>query len=317
MKNVEERLQALPQIAESTGLQADEQLKRKILRAAEGRQAPRAFAWRRWAPAMCALVVLLGAVGVGLPRLLNKGPQTGDAQLTADALIESQPAGSVTVGEKLALDVPQGSISIRSSNNPTWRSIWMPATGANFPLVAVNGQYYRMLTNPTDIPSGMLGANLGTVERFTSEPALAGNRGVVSNVVCEGEAVYAVSGMDGAVAAAKVDGKMRAFQRVSFGDHALVGRETLADTLKARSVVALELSGVGTVNDAAAAQRLVGILTANAQFLRAGGSETNQSLLIQLSNGITLQMAVNGERLIACGTWACPEFFEAFQEALQ
>ena len=55
----------------------------------------------------------------------------------------------------------------------------------------------------------------------------------------------------------------------------------------------------------------------NASFLRAGGSETNQSLLIQLSNGIVLQMAVNGERLIACGTWACPEFFEAFQEAMQ
>ena len=55
----------------------------------------------------------------------------------------------------------------------------------------------------------------------------------------------------------------------------------------------------------------------NASFLRAGGSETNQSLLIQLSNGLVLQMAVNGERIIACGTWACPEFFDAFQEALQ
>ena len=27
--------------------------------------------------------------------------------------------------------------------------------------------------------------------------------------------------------------------------------------------------------------------------------------------------AVNGERIIACGTWTCPEFFDAFQEALQ
>ena len=135
--------------------------------------------------------------------------------------------------------------------------------------------------------------------------------------MAQGETVYAVSGMNGALAAANVNGQMRVFQRVSFGDNALVGRETLDDTLRASSAVALELSGVGTVNDPAKARQLIGILTANAQFLRAGGGETNQSLLIQLENGIVLQMAVNGQRLIACGTWACPEFFDAFQEALQ
>ena len=59
------------------------------------------------------------------------------------------------------------------------------------------------------------------------------------------------------------------------------------------------------------------VLLKNASFLRAGGSETNQSLLIQLKSGLVLQMAVNGERVIACGTWACPEFFDAFQEAMQ
>ena len=36
-----------------------------------------------------------------------------------------------------------------------------------------------------------------------------------------------------------------------------------------------------------------------------------------LKNGIVIQMSVNGERVIACGTWACPEFFDAFREALQ
>ena len=96
-----------------------------------------------------------------------------------------------------------------------------------------------------------------------------------------------------------------------------MGGESLGDTLKASSPVALELSGVGTVNDASTASRLVKVLVNNASFLRAGGSETNQSLLIQLKNGIVLQLAVNGERVIGCGTWACPEFFDAFQEALQ
>ena len=259
-------------------------------------------------------MVLLGVGAAYLPSLGGGalGPRATDVPL-----IESQAAGEPVIGEKLALDVPQGSISIWSAANPSFRSIWAQATGGTFPLIGVNGRYYRLLTNPTAISSSMLGDRLGTVDTFTSEPALAGKNGICSNVVAAGETVYAVSGMNGAVAAAQVNGQWRVFQRVSFGDSALVGNERLADTLKANAAVALELSGVGTVNDAATASRLVSVLTANASFLRSGGGETNQSLLIQLSNGLVLQMAVNGERIIACGTWACPEFFDAFQEALQ
>ena len=314
MKSVEERLRELPQTADSFGLQADEALKRRILRAAAEKKAPRrGAALRRIAPVMAAVIVLLGAAAFALPGLRQPaGPRPTDAPL-----IESFSAGSsAPAGEKLALDVPKGSITIRSSSNPSYRSIWAKASGGNFPLVGVNGRYYRLLTNPTSVNKSLLGSALGKVDTYTKEPALAGG-GIVSNVVNKGEEVYAVQGMNGAVAAARVDGKMRLFQRVSFGDSALMGGEGLGDTLKAGQPVALELSGVGTVNDASVAARLVNILTANASFLRAGGSETNQSLLIQLKNGVVLQLAVNGERVIACGTWACPEFFDAFQEALQ
>ena len=314
MKNVEERLRTLPEIAESTGLQADEALKRKILRAAEEKKQPRksVFAARRLVPALCAVIVLVGVGAFALPSLRNNGPKPIDTPL-----LESFPSGDVKVGEKLALDVPAGSISIRASRNPSYRSIWAPMNGGNFPLIGVNGRYYRLLTNPTSVSGSLLGQSLGAVDNFTSEPALAGKNGICSNTVAAGETVYAVSGMNGAMVAANVNGQTRVFQRVSFGDNALVGGEILADTLKASNPVALELSGVGAINDAATVQRLVNILTGNASFLRAGGSETNQSLLIQLSSGIVLQMAVNGERVIACGTWACPEFFEAFQEAMQ
>ncbi len=312
MKNVEERLRSLPDIAASSGLQANEQLKRRILRAAEGGQRKSGFQMKRLVPAFCALVVLIGGIAFALPRL-GENPVSGGQT----PLIESHPAGAVSVGDKLALDVPPGSISIKSSRNPSYRSIWAPMSGGNFPLVCVDGRYYRMLTNPTSISSSLLGNSIGTVATFTSEPALAGKNGVCSNTVQAGETVYAVKGMSGAMAAANVNGQTRVFQRVSFGDSALIGKEKLTDTLKASSAVALELSGVGTINDPAAAQRLVDILVKNASFLRAGGSETNQSLLIQLKSGLVLQMAVNGERVIACGTWACPEFFDAFQEAMQ
>ncbi len=310
MKNVEERLRALPEIAESTGLQADEQLKRKILRSAEGADRKPGLTFRRLAPALCALVVLIGAAAFTLPRL--GAPRETDANL-----MNSYPAGQIVTGDKLALDVPQGSITIRTSRNPSYRSIWAPMSGGNFPLIGVNGRYYRLLTNPTSISSSLLGQTLGTVDNFTSEPALAGKNGICSNTVAAGETVYAVSGMNGALAAARVNGQMRVFQRVSFGDSALMGSEKLADTLKASSAVAIELSGVGAISDASAVQRLINILTSNASFLRSSGGETNQSLLIQLQSGLVLQMAVNGERIIACGTWACPEFFDAFQEAMQ
>lgn len=315
MKSVEERLRELPRMADSFGLQADEALKRRILRAAEGQKAPgRRVLLRRVAPLMAALIVLIGAVAAAVPAL--RGP--AGPQPTAVPLIESFSAGSnVPAGEKLALDVPKGSISIQSSSNVNFRSIWAKASGGNFPLIGVNGRYYRMLTNPTAIGNSMLGSALGEVDTFTSEPALAGKSGIVSNAAAQGETVYAVSGMNNALVAARVDGQMRVFQRVSFGDSALVGGESLGDTLRADSVTAMELSGVGAVTDAATAKKLLGVLTANASFLRAGSSESNQSLLIQLRSGIVLQMAVNGEKLMACGTWACPEFFEAFQEALQ
>ena len=315
MKNVEERLRDLPRMAETAGLQADEALRRRILRAAEGKEKQRRNVWlRRAAPVMAALVILVGAAFAALPALQSpRGPQPTQTPLLASF---SAGDGELT-GDKLALDVPAGSITIKSSRNPSYRSIWAKASGGNFPLVGVNGRYYRLLTNPTSVTGSLLGSALGTVDTFTSEPALAGKKGVISNVVAQGETVYAVSGMNNALVAAPVDGQMRVFQRVSFGESALVGNEGLGDTLRASSAVALELSGVGTVNDPGTARRLIQLLVSSASFVRSGAAETNQSLLIQLDSGIVLQMAVNGERLIACGTWACPEFFDAFQEAMQ
>ena len=68
MKNVEERLRALPDIAASSGLQADEQLKRRILRAAERNDRKPVFQVKRLVPAFCALVVLVGGIAFALPQ---------------------------------------------------------------------------------------------------------------------------------------------------------------------------------------------------------------------------------------------------------
>ena len=175
MKNVEERLKELPRLAESTGLQADEELKQKIMRRAREeaeRRQPRSLRRRRLIPVLCAAAVLIG-VGVFALSSRPAGPRPTDVQL-----LSSQPAGQLQIGDTLAWDVPQNSISIKSSRNPSFRSIWAPATGGNFPLIGLNGCYYRLLTNPTAISNDLLGEGLGTVDTFTSEPALAGKAGV-------------------------------------------------------------------------------------------------------------------------------------------
>lgn len=319
MKSVEERLRQLPQIADEMGIEAGEALKRKILRSAEEAQPPKKhsgmFILRYAVPAMCALVLIVGAAFS--PWIFGKQAESGQAQDPLGVNFITAGNNNAAVPGEMTGDMLPGSIGIRPSANPSYRSIWAGAKNGNFPLIGVNGRYYRLLKNPTSIPGSLLGENLGTVNVFTDEPALAGNSGVISNTVAEGEAVYAISGMKGAVVAARVDGEMRAFQRVSFGDSALMGGEDLSDTLRANQVVALELTGVGTINNAETARNLMGILMENASFQRSGSRETNTALLIQLDNGLTLQLAVNEERVMACGTWTCPEFFEAFQEALQ
>ena len=98
----------------------------------------------------------------------------------------------------------------------------------------------------------------------------------------------------------------------------MVGSEGLGDTLQISGhVLALELSGVGTVTDASAAQTLVDTLLDNAVYESSGSVSGKQSLLISLDNGLTVQMAVKNDKLSACGTWSCPDFFDAFQAAIQ
>lgn len=322
------RLENLPEITDEMlgGLEATKELKAQILRdaqlAAQGKAVTRNTPWKkpatqarrgrtmRAAAAMACLAVLAVAVLVGVPGLTgSKAP---------GALIDTQTAGEggLTGGQSVALDVPRGSIVISQRSQPTYRGVWEAAQGANFPLICVDGRYYRMMTNPTSLGTDLLGDALGSVDQFTSEPALA-DSGIVSNAAAQGETVYAVRGMNGAAVAAQVNGSLRVFQRVSFGSSALKGGERLGDTLGNSPVIALELTGVGTVTDPAQAQALFSLLINTAQMTRPGASETSQSLLIGLQNGLALQMSVRDESLMACGTWSCPEFFEAFEAAVQ
>ena len=305
-------LRNLPQDADKAlnGLQATPFLKARIDRAvAENKQGKVRFTMPKWAPAVCcAAIVLILALTV-MPLGMNEQPGN---------LIQSGPMGPATAtpASQMTADLGRDSLFISTSNaKPGYRSIWSDVKDGSFPLIGVNGKYYRMLTSPNSVDSDLLGGVIATVSEFTTEPSLSGTDVVLSNAATSGTQVYAVRGVDeDTLVAAEVNGRVRLFQRVSFNGNALRGKEKLADTLAiSGQVIAMELTGVGTVTDPAACETLLATLLSNASYESRGSISSRQTLLIELQNGLVLQLSVKGDNLAGCGVWSCPEFFEAFE----
>lgn len=299
------RLDQLPQVAEETlgGLQA----RPVLLHDAPKRPARVTGPRRVLAFALSlALVIGFGALALGRtpPQLI---PQVSHQQ----AGLES----SLPEGARFIADVPQGSLVLSREASPAYQGVWARGNSGNFPLIRLDGRYYRLLNKPDDI-SSLTGQALGTVALTTEEPALDRSGDTLSSVIRVGEHVYAVDRMGGGAVAAMMDGRMRAFQRVAFAGLALMGSESLGDTLPG-GAAALQLSGAGTVTDPALVSQLMGILLSQAVYQGSQLNETGQALLVQYPNGMVLQMAVSGDSLSACGTWSCPAFFEAFRAAVQ
>ena len=253
-----------------------------------------------------SLVLVIGLSALVLPRLLK--PQI--------PVLDTLAAGSdLAPSFRITADLPRGSLVLTKGNNPGYQGVWEPGNGANFPLVRVDGRYYRLLTHPQDV-SALAGPVLGSVAVFTLEPALDNSSELLSNVAAMDAPVQEVSGMGKAAVAAQVNGQARLFQRVSFAGNALIGSEGLKDTLPSGAQT-MQLSEVGTVSDTDAVERLMDILHTKAVYQGSQSRSGSQALLVQYANGVVLQLSVNGDSLSACGTWACPEFFEAFRAAAQ
>lgn len=307
--NIEKALHDLPQQADAAlgGLYATPFLKAKIDRAAAEKQSGRVrFAMPRWVPAItcAALVLVLALTFVPMEQQPAQLIQTNALGPT------SAPTG------KLTSDLSKGSLFItKGTSAPGYRSIWSDVKDGSFPLIGMNGKYFRMLTSPNQVDASLLGAQVASIAEFTTEPSLSGTDVVLSNAAASGTAVYGISGVSAdTLVAAEVNGRMRLFQRVSFNGNALRSKETLSDTLDISGrVIAMELSGIGTVTDPAACATLFATLTDNASFESRGSISSRQALLIELDNGLVVQMAVKGDTLAACGVWSCPEFFEQFE----
>ena len=312
--DVDAMLRELPATADKAlnDLQATPFLKARIDRAvAEKNQGKVRFALPKWAPAVCCAAVVLVLALVFVPM----DQQPGN-------LINSGMLGDPTMPPASVLSADLGDSNVTISTNvaaPGYRNMWANVQNGSFPLIGVNGKYYRMMTSPKSVSSSLLGGQVATVNEFTTEPSLSGTDVVLSNAASAGTAVYAVRGVsDSTFVAAEVDGRMRLFQRVSFNGNALRGGERLADTLSLSGrVIAMELSGVGTVTDPSTCEALLSTLLNCASYTSSGSLSSRQALLIELNNGLVLQMSVKGDRLAACGVWSCPEFFEEFEAYCQ
>ena len=307
-------LKQLPEIADRQlgGLEADARLLARIkINAAEGsrqsyRTAPR---WQVAMAVCCALVLCIGGA------VWANDPGNGPAPVAVTAnLIDSHAAGTTVVTEAppALSDLPANSITMSSAARRSGETLFATGQGNSFPLIMVNGATYRMLTYPDGISSSLLGRELGLVNEYNLEPAL-GSGNIVSNAAGPGEPVFAVDGMEGAMVAAKVDGSLRVFQRISYSGTATIGDEELGDTLCEPEQVDWIMLDGDTVSGKAA-RKLMKVLLDDADFHSTAVSGTG-SLQIGLTNGLVLQLLVGDDAISACGSWSCPGFFEAFDEA--
>ncbi len=307
-------LNQLPEIADRQlgGLEADTRLLARIrINAAEGKHqsyhtAPR---WQVATAICCALVLCVGGVlwatdTGNSPMLIN----------TQHSLLDSHAAGTAKVTEAppALSDLPGNSITMSGAGKRSGDTLFATGQGNSFPLIMVNGATYRMLTYPDGISSSLLGGELGLVNEYNLEPAL-GSGNIVSNAAGPGEPVFAIEGMEGAMVAARVDGSLRVFQRISYSGTATIGNETLGDTLCDPDDVDWILLNGSTVSGKAA-RKLMKVLLEDADFCSTASTGTG-SLQIGLTNGLVLQLLVGDDVISACGSWSCPGFFEAFEAA--
>ena len=308
------RLEHLPEITarQLGGLEATPTLLAKIkLEAAEHASPRRGMTMLRPVMAICAALVLCLCLSTllddGAPVRPGEMPNVMDSH-SAGTAVRSAPEPAV------AADMPAGAITMSAGVRGTAQTLFAAGSGNSFPLITLNGATYRMLHTPDALSQSLLGESLGTVTEFNVEPAL-GSGGVVSNAVSVGDSVCGVSGMQGALVAAPVDGALRVFQRVSYAGKGPAGG-SLENTFSVRGKVRkAELSGVGTITGEKA-NEVIAVLLDEAVLASADASARGQYLTVTLENGLRLQLGVSGDMLCGCGGWSCPAFFEAFEAAL-
>ena len=302
------------------GLDADEAMRLKIVRAAAQGKTARRTPAMRLVPALCCAALVIGCVSVAKPRLnehTNDAPviMAGEPMAVSIDTIAAGEGAAYSGGEIVA-DLGDNAKMRKASGGA--QSLFAMGSG-DIPLVAMGTAIYQMLETPKDIGNSLLGDSLGDIALFDEQPSLASPKEMaagLSNVAQPGTVVYSIKGLPKTTAvAAEIDGGMRVFQRVSYAGKGPAGA-SFEDTFGVRGKVkSAELSGVGELTGSKA-NDVIAVLLDNAVLKSADASARKQTLTVTLENGLRLQLGVSGDTLCGCGGWSCPEFFEAFEASL-
>ena len=257
------------------------------------------------APVFAALVLTVTIVLLRSPGLFHEPVST--------PAVESIAAGDSEADKNLPAraDLPHGSVTLSSGGTVPFMNLFSGNSINSFPMVQIDGVYYRMLNEPQNLSQQYIGQSMGKVSFHTSGMETAAS-GIASNMILEGETVYQLQSMKGAAAVARVNGENRVFQRVSFNGQGIPG--SMADLFGNAAVTSISLSGVGQVTDAGTIRRLMQVLTNRSTYLSGSCSATTQGLYITYSSGVTLQWYVSGTTVMGCGAWSCGEFMEEFRQ---
>lgn len=291
---MEEKLQDLPRAADEAlgGLQAAQGLRNRILeKANEEKAAPKGY--RRWlTPVLCGCGALAVVVGLYAGGVFGKN---------APAAAAGQEGPGISVIAQGSLpEIPDARLSADVGGTVT-----ITRNASSGSMLAVDGRYYCKQSGK--VPA--TGECLGEVRNVSD---VSGQSGVCSDCLEDGVLIYAIPGMEGTAVAADDGGTLRLFRRTSFGGTALVGGESLRDTLRG-DIVKIEIDGMQPL-DGGDAKRLMEILFSSAVQYSSGSSTSGTAFTVTFGNGVKLKLYVSPDEglLMGCGTWKCPEFFAAY-----
>ena len=291
---MEEKLQDLPRAADEAlgGLQAAQGLRNRILeKANEEKAAPKGY--RRWlTPVLCGCGALAVVVGLYAGGVFGKNaPATAAGQ---------EGPGISVIAQGSLPEIPDARLSADVGGTVT-----ITRNASSGSMLAVDGRYYCKQSGK--VPA--TGECLGEVRNVSD---VSGQSGVCSDCLDDGVQIYAIPGMEGTAVAADDGGTLRLFRRTSFGGTALVGGESLRDTLRG-DIVKIEIDGMQPL-DGGDAKRLMEILFSSAVQYSSGSSTSGTAFTVTFGNGVKLKLYVSPDEglLMGCGTWKCPEFFAAY-----
>ena len=293
---MEEKLQDLPRAADEAlgGLQAAQGLRNRILEKANEEKAGSAK-FRKWlVPALSCCGALAVTAG-----LFAAGVFGGDGKIPAASDVKNPQEISVIAQGDLP-EVPDARLSADVGGTVT-----ITRNASSGSMLAVDGRYYCKQSGK--VPA--TGECLGEVRNVSD---VSGQSGVCSDCLDDGVLIYAIPGMEGTAVAADDGGTLRLFRRTSFGGTALVGGESLRDTLRG-DIVKIQIDGMQPL-DGGDAKQLMEILFSSAVQYSSGSSTSGTAFTVTFGNGVKLKLYVSPDEglLMGCGTWKCPEFFAAY-----